>query len=142
MKIRGRASVCPNASLPKPYSAIATRPAYLPHLISTPISQHSPRKAKEIGVTGVGAYRMSYTTTTTMAGTGTENSEDLQSLYNAVLQGFANEEPEPSPSPVQQRRALASPASGRSLRPLPSVPWVAQSMHDSIPLPSPPMPKQ
>ena len=38
----GRASVYPNASLPKPYSAIATRPAYLPHLISTPISQHKP----------------------------------------------------------------------------------------------------
>ena len=77
---------------------------------------------------------MSTTPTSRMSGTTeTANSEDLQSLYNAVLQGFANEEPEPSP------RVMASPASDRSSRPLPAVPRVAQSVYGSIP-PPPPMP--
>lgn len=72
--------------------------------------------------------------TTTMA--GTEQSEDLQSLYNAVLQGFANEDPNEQ---QHRQRTIASPASGRSARPLPTVPRVAQSVYDSIP-PPPPMP--
>ncbi|KZV64675.1 hypothetical protein PENSPDRAFT_160025 [Peniophora sp. CONT] len=73
-------------------------------------------------------------TTTTMSGAvGTEQSEDLQSLYNAVLQGFADETPADNAS----QRTIASPASSR--RPLPAPPRVAQSVYDSIP-PPPPMP--
>lgn len=75
-----------------------------------------------------------------MAG-GTETAnEDLQSLYNAVLQGFANEDPNNDSSSQRSSTAtMASPASARGKRPLPAVPRVAQSVYDSIP-PPPPMP--
>ena len=52
MRIRGRASVCPNTSLPKSYSAIATRPAsllsYLRHADISTVQHESPTQRVEI----------------------------------------------------------------------------------------------